>query len=55
MRYCEMCCASEVTTEAEIWPVLIDDNMETEMCDPCIQLARTEMDIEILDEEGAQA
>jgi hypothetical protein len=43
-----MCGTSEVMTEAEILPVLIDDNMETEMCEPCIKIARSEMTIEIL-------
>ena len=47
-----MCCASEITTEAEIVPVLLDQNMETEMCRPCIKIlqASGEMDVEIMED-----
>lgn len=52
MRYCEFCGSNEVNTKSSdgISNVLLDDNMETSLCDPdCIQAARTAMKVEVLD------
>lgn len=43
---CDCCFESNDTV-----PVLIDDNMETFMCRPCIKACKGVMDIEILDNE----
>lgn len=50
MRYCESCSKSELGTDDEILPVLIDDNMETHMCESCIDDAKNYIDIEVLEE-----
>ena len=43
-----MCSVGE--GEAEMIPVLIDENMETYLCDPCIQELKAECTVEILTE-----
>jgi hypothetical protein len=51
LRYCEMCAKNELETTDDVVPVCIDDNFETEMCRPCIRVARREMTIEIYEED----
>jgi hypothetical protein len=53
MRYCEFCNKAEVAGgELGIVAVLIDDNMETEMCAACIAEcnASGELTVEVIDE-----
>lgn len=50
MRYCEFCQKNELDTDDGILPVLIDQNMETHMCESCIDEAKNYIDIEVLED-----